>query len=115
MTNSADAAPDSQRLVALKRANRVRVTRAQLKRRLRSGEMGAAEVILCCSRDTDTMTVGELLVSQHGWGPARSSTLLRSVSLSEAKTLGSLTERQRMILAAVLGHDADQRRTEAQS
>src|SRR5436305_13722102 len=97
MSSSDGVARDAQRLVALKRANRVRVTRAQLKRRVRSGEMAGAEVILCCSRDTDTMTVGELLHSQPGWGPARSSTLLRSVSLSEAMTLGSLTDRQRVM------------------
>ena len=54
------------------------------------------------SSDTDTMTVAELLVSQRGWGPTRSAKMLRSVSLSEKKTLGSLTERQRVMLAAVL-------------
>lgn len=49
------------------------------------------------------MTVAELLLIQRGWGPTRSANVLRSVSLSEKKTLGSLTERQRVILAAVLG------------
>ena len=95
-------APHAQRLRALKGANRVRVARADLKRRLRSGEAAAAEAILRCSRDTDTMTVGELLRGQPGWGPRRSTVMLRSVSMSERKTLGSLTERQRVMLAAVL-------------
>jgi hypothetical protein len=113
MNSSDDVARDAQRLVALKRANRVRMTRAQLKRRLRSGEMAAAEVILCGSRDTDTMTVGELLLSQPGWGPTRSSTLLRSVALSEAKTLGALTERQRAMLVGALGSDSEQHRSDA--
>ena len=62
----------------------------------------AAEAILRGSRDTDTMTVTELLLSQRGWGPRRAAKMLRSVSLSESKTLGSLTERQRLTLAAVL-------------
>jgi hypothetical protein len=92
-----------QRLLALERANRVRLTRATLKRRLRGGELAAADAILRSSRDTETMTVAELLLSQRGWGPARSAKMLRSVSLSETKTLGSLTERQRVMLAAVLG------------
>src|SRR5947208_16166584 len=48
------------------------------------------------------MTVAELLRNQRGWGPTRSANVLRSVSLSEKKTLGSLTERQRVMLAAVL-------------
>ena len=94
--------PVRQRLRALERANRVRLTRATLKQRLRAGEVVAADAILCSSRDTDTMTVAELLVSQRGWGPTRSAKMLRSVSLSEKKTLGSLTERQRVMLAAVL-------------
>ena len=112
MNSAGDARRDSQRLLALERATRVRVARAEVKRRLRSGEMVAAEVVLCCSRDTDTMTVGELLFSQPGWGPRRSSALLRSVSLSEAKTLGSLTERQRVMLAAVLDRDAKHRQSD---
>jgi hypothetical protein len=91
-----------QRLLALERANRVRLTRATLKRRLRTGEVAAADAILRSSRDTDTMTVAELLLSQRGWGPTRAAKMMRSVSLSESKTLGSLTERQRLTLAAVL-------------
>src|SRR5947209_17757196 len=94
-TNRPDG-PARQRLHALERANRVRLTRATLKRRLRSGEIAAADAILRRSRDTDTMTVAELLLSQRGWGPTRSAKMLRSVSLSEKKTLGSLTERQRL-------------------
>jgi hypothetical protein len=94
--------PARQRLLALERANHVRLTRATLKRRLRAGEIAAADAILRSSHDTDTMTVTELLLSQRGWGPTRSAKMLRSVSLSEKKTLGSLTERQRVMLAAVL-------------
>ena len=100
-----------QRLLALERANRVRLTRATLKRRLRSGEIAAADAILRRSRDTDTMTVAELLLSQRGWGPTRSAKMLRSVSLSEKKTLGSLTERQRLMLAAVLSSRENKERT----
>jgi hypothetical protein len=100
-TNSAGTSPQ-QRLLALERANRVRVARAGIKRRVRGGEVKAAETILRSSQDTDTMTVTELLLSQRGWGPARSAKILGAVSLSERKTLGSLTQRQRLMLAAVL-------------
>ena len=103
--------PPQQRLLALERAHHVRITRAALKRRLRTGETAAAEAILLGSRDTDTMTVVELLLSQRGWGPKRSATMLRSVSLSERKTLGSLTERQRVSLAAVLASRESEVRT----
>ncbi len=102
--------PDQRRL-ALERANRVRLTRASLKRRLRAGEVAAADAILRSSRDTDTMTIAELLLSQRGWGPARSAKMLLSVSIAEKKTLGSLTERQRVMLAAVLSSRQNEERT----
>jgi hypothetical protein len=91
-----------QHLHALGRANQIRAARAELKRQLRAGEVKAAQAILRSSRDTDTMTVTELLSSQRGWGPVRSSKILVSVSLSERKTIGSLTERQRLTLAGLL-------------
>lgn len=91
-----------QRLLALDRANHIRVARCVLKRRLRAGEITPAEAILRASRDTDTMTVADLLQSQRGWGPKRCFKVLRVVSLSDRKTLGSLTERQRVTLAGVL-------------
>jgi hypothetical protein len=100
-----------RRLLALERANHIRNARADLKRRLRAGEAEAADVILRGSHDTDTMTVRDLLSSQSGWGPVRGAKVLRSVSLSEQKTLGSLTGRQRLTLAAALSIDEGRRRT----
>ena len=102
MNTSRPGASPHQRALALERANHVRQARAVLKQRLRAGEVVAAEAILRGSRETDTMTVAELLLSQRGWGPTRATKMLRSVSLPERKTLGSLTERQRLTLAAVL-------------
>jgi hypothetical protein len=102
MSTDRAGTPPQQRRLALERANRVRVVRAELKRQLHGGEVKAAETILRSSHDTDTMTVADLLSSQRGWGPARAAKILRSVSLSERKTLGSLTERQRLTLAALL-------------
>jgi hypothetical protein len=100
-----------QRQFALQRANNVRVARAELKRQLRGGHVGAAEAILVSSHDTDTMTVAELLSSQRGWGPTRAAKVLGSLSLSERKTLGSLTERQRLMLASVLSIGESRKRT----
>lgn len=78
------------------------MARARLKGRVRCGELAAADAVLVGSRETDTMTVAELVSSQRGWGPRRSSDMLRSMSLPERKTLGSLTDRQRVMLAALL-------------
>jgi hypothetical protein len=100
-TNRAAKSPQQRRL-ALERANQVRRARAELRRQLRDGEVLAAETVLLNAHNMDTMTVTDLLSSQRGWGPIRAAKTLRSVSLSERKTLGSLTERQRLTLAAVL-------------
>jgi len=101
-TSLVATSPQQQRLLALDRANHIRIARAVLKQRLRAGEVAPAEAILGRSSDTYTMTVAELLKSQRGWGPKRSSKVLRSVALSDSKTLGSLTERQRVTLAGTL-------------
>jgi hypothetical protein len=48
------------------------------------------------------MTVADLLLSQRRWGPTRCRRLLLEIPLSENKTVGSMTERQRRALVAVL-------------
>ncbi len=106
MNTSSTSTSRQQPLAALARANHVRMVRVELKRRVRAGELTAGEAILRGSRDTDTMTVMELLLSQRGLGPVRAAKVVRSISLSERKTLGSLTARQRLTLAAVLVRDS---------
>src|SRR5437762_336839 len=49
-----------------------------------------------------TMALGELLMSQKGWGRVRSGRFLRLAGLTEIKTLGNLTQRQRHSLAVLL-------------
>jgi hypothetical protein len=94
------AAP--QCLRALEDANRVRVARAQLKRRVKAGGLTAGEVILTCPWQVRTMSVIDLLGSQRSWGRIRSRRLLLSLGLAENKPVGTLTERQRLALAAQL-------------
>jgi hypothetical protein len=91
-----------QCLHALEQANHVRLARADLKRRVRVGGLTAAEVILASPWQTRTMSVCELLMSQRRWGRTRSRRLLLSLQVSENKRIGTLTERQRRALAAVL-------------
>jgi len=91
-----------QHLQALQLANRVRLARANLKRRVATAQLDASEVVLACPWMVESMPLAELLVCQPHWGHTRSRTFLKSVSLAESKTLGSLTERQRLTLAALL-------------
>jgi hypothetical protein len=96
-----DAQAD-QRLEALGRANRVRHTRAQLKRRIADGQVSAAQAILLHQREVEGMAVADLLTSQRHWGDTRCRRLLTALGLKESKTIGSMTERQRLALAAQL-------------
>jgi hypothetical protein len=87
---------------ALERANEVRLARAQLKRRVTSGEIDVAEVIVYCPWEAHSMAVADLLMSQRRWGQTRCHKLLAQLAMSEKKTVGSMTDRQRRALAAML-------------
>jgi hypothetical protein len=101
-TSAGIAGHAPQCMQALEHANRVRIARADLKRRVAARELDAAEVVLACPWMVESMPLAELLISQSRWGRTRCRTFLKSVALAESKTLGSLTERQRVTLAAVL-------------
>jgi|SRR2546430_12788304 len=94
-----------QRLEALARANRVRQTRAVLKRRIADGDVSAADVILLHRWEVETMPVGDVLTSQRRWGDTRCRRFLTAMRMQESKTIGSMTERQRLALAAGLCAD----------
>jgi len=97
-----------QCMLALERANEVRLARAELKRKVAFGEVDVAEVILHCPSEAQGMAVADLLRSQRRWGQIRCRKLLAALPMSEKlpmselKTVGSLTERQRQALAEVL-------------
>jgi hypothetical protein len=96
--------PDGpQHLQALQRANAVRLARAELKRRVAEGDISAAQVILSSPWEADSMTVSDLLTSQRRWGSTRCRKFLQCLSIPENKTIGSMTDRQRGVLAALLG------------
>jgi hypothetical protein len=91
-----------QRLHALARANRIRHVRADLKRRIAKGNVSAAEVILRHQWEVESMPLAQVLTSQRDWGNARCRRFLMPMRLSETKTVGSMTERQRLAVAARL-------------
>jgi hypothetical protein len=102
MSATATLAPAGpQYMRALERANKVRLARADLKRRIATGELPAADVIVECPWEAQSMTIADLLMSQRRWGESRCRKLLAQLQISEAKTLASLTERQRQTLATV--------------
>jgi hypothetical protein len=94
--------PGPQRLRALERANAVRLARAELKRRIAEGDTSAAEVILEPPAEALSWAIGELLTSQRRWGSTRCRKFLAQHHITETKTLGALTDRQRRLLAEEL-------------
>lgn len=84
-----------QHLKALESANRIRLGRAKLKRRVAAGEVAAADVLSDIPEVARSMSIMELLMSQRRWGRARCRRVLLSLGLSETKQLQSLTPRQR--------------------
>lgn len=94
--------PEPQRLLALERANEVRLARAELKRRIAEGDVSAGEVILASPSEASSWMVGDLLMSQRRWGSTRCRKFLSRNQISEMKQVGALTDRQRRMLAAAL-------------
>jgi hypothetical protein len=108
MNATATIAPASpQYMRALERANEVRLARAELKRRVAMGEIDVAEVILDCPWEAHSMAVADLLMNQRRWGQTRCRKFLAQIPMSEKKTIGSMTDRQRHTLAALLGSVAE--------
>jgi hypothetical protein len=95
---------------ALQRANEVRLARAQLKRRVAFGDIDVAAVIVDCPWEARSMPVADLLMSQRRWGQTRCHKLLARLPMSEQKTVGSMTDRQRHALAAMLSSAEQGRR-----
>jgi len=103
MNATATIAPTGpQYMRALERANQVRLARAELKRRIATGEIDIAEVLLDCPWEADSMAVADLLMSQRRWGQTRCRKFLSQLPMSEKKTIGSMTDRQRQTLVAML-------------
>jgi hypothetical protein len=93
---------------ALAQANRVRLARAELKRQVAEGEATVAEIVLARPWEAESMTIADLLMSQHRWGRTRCRRFLASIPMVETKSIGSMTERQRKELAKRLSGDHEQ-------
>jgi hypothetical protein len=62
----------------------------------------AAEVLLTCPGEASSWPIGELLMSQRRWGTTRCHKFLARNQITETKPIGTLTERQRRLLATAL-------------
>src|SRR3954465_11178935 len=104
-----------QHLRALEHANRVRLARADLKRRIAAGAVRVPDVVLESPWEAQSMELAELLMSQKRWGRERCRRLLLSLGIPENKQVGTLTERQRVALAAMVSAPPAEQRAQAES
>lgn len=107
MSETATMTPAPQRLRALERANAVRLARAELKRRIAEGEASAADIILDPPAEAFSWAIGELLMSQRRWGTTKCRKFLSRYHITETKSVGALTDRQRRLLAGELESCSD--------
>lgn len=89
-----------QRLAALERANRIRSTRAVLKRDLRAGRITMQTLL--DHEDCATMKVVDALLAMPKVGRTKAHRALATARLSPSKTLSGLTARQRHELLDLL-------------
>ena len=85
--------PGPQHMLALERANRVRLARAALKRKVAAGKVDVAEIVLSSPWETESMSISELLMSQKRWGRTRCRKFLQSIGMSENKTIVTVRTR----------------------
>jgi hypothetical protein len=75
--------------------------------------MRVAEIVLESPWEAQSMELSELLMSQKRWGRERCRRLLLALGIPENKQLGTLTERQRAALAAMVQAPPSERRAQA--
>lgn len=91
-----------QRAAALQKANRVRCTRARVKRLVAAGELDAVAVIGSPAEDVRGMPVLVVLKAVPFIGESKARGILRRAGCSDVKTLGGLSPRQRAAVVAEL-------------
>jgi len=84
-----------QRMEALKRANDIRVRRAQLKRDLKDGRAQVEVILVDPPEYVETAKVFDILMAVPKFGRVKAARFLNQCRISQSKTVGGLSERQR--------------------
>jgi S13-like protein len=84
-----------QRMEALKRANDIRVRRAQLKKDLKTGTANIDDVLRDPPDYVSTAKVFDILMAVPKFGRVKAARFLNQCRISQSKTVGGLSERQR--------------------
>jgi len=95
-----------QRMEALKRANDIRVQRAQLKKDLKDARVQIESILLDPPDYVSTAKVFDMLMAVPKFGRVKAARLLNQCRVSQSKTVGGLSERQRTELISLFRRDA---------
>jgi hypothetical protein len=82
-------------MAALLEANRIRTERAQLKRRMKARKENVLELLLEPPGYIETMKVFDLLLATPKYGKVKTKKVLQLSRISDSKTIGGLSARQR--------------------
>jgi hypothetical protein len=88
---------------ALKRANDIRVRRAQLKKDLKLGRVHVYEILRNPPEYVATAKVFDILMAVPKFGRVKATRYLNQARISQSKTVGGLSDRQRTELIALFG------------
>ena len=91
-----------QRMEALRRANEIRVRRAQLKKELKAGSVQIESVLQDQPDYVETAKVIDILMAVPKFGRVKAARFLNQCRISQSKTVGGLSERQRSELVGLL-------------
>ena len=89
-----------QRMDALEEANRIRTYRAQAKRDLKAGRTTLFDLMQ--DPDCETMKLIDALLSLPKVGRVKANKVLQTARISPSKTIGGLSDRQRVELLGLV-------------
>ena len=84
-----------QRMEALKRANDIRVKRARLKKDLKDGSVSIEQILREPPEFVSTAKVFDMLMAVPKFGRVKAARFLNQCRISQSKTVGGLSDRQR--------------------
>jgi hypothetical protein len=91
-----------QRMEALRRANEIRVKRAKLKKDLKAGSVQIESILRNPPAYVETAKVFDILMAVPKFGRVKAARFLNQCRISQSKTVGGLSDRQRAELVALL-------------
>lgn len=98
-----------QRARALADAAAARAARADVRARLKAGELAVPELLARAEQDPQLggMRVSALIAALPGYGPARSAALMRRLGIAESRRIRGLGPKQRVALLASVTDPAE--------